>query len=294
LRPTTGIDAAYRPIRSPRASVRWQANQQNRVPAGATAFAHRDDRWDRLLLSSWEDPAEDKGTSPGPATRGRLGDRPPPAASPSTVADGDAEEISAPTGPTTAAWRPSRRRTSRPTSSGSTPTSGRHRAPWAPPTEVTASGRTASGSAQQPGAGTTARTRWRWPPRIPTPEKWSDPVTPSRSAVPYSWEDTPWARRLWPQRGGRPQRVLIESWGCWIAMFIRARSSGRGLHGDAPRNHTCISRSARSCRHLLGFALRRRLVQRRMLSARRINRLLADRLLYLTHGSSSPGTACSP
>lgn len=34
-------------------------NAANRVPADATAFAHRDARWDALVLTGWEDRAED-------------------------------------------------------------------------------------------------------------------------------------------------------------------------------------------------------------------------------------------
>lgn len=34
-------------------------NAANRVPADATAFAHRDARWDALVLTGWEDPSED-------------------------------------------------------------------------------------------------------------------------------------------------------------------------------------------------------------------------------------------
>jgi Restriction endonuclease len=34
-------------------------NAANRVPPAATAFAHRDARWDGLLLTSWEDAAQD-------------------------------------------------------------------------------------------------------------------------------------------------------------------------------------------------------------------------------------------
>jgi FAD/FMN-containing dehydrogenase len=34
-------------------------NFANRVPAEATAFPHRDARWDAVVLSRWEDPAED-------------------------------------------------------------------------------------------------------------------------------------------------------------------------------------------------------------------------------------------
>lgn len=34
-------------------------NAANRVPPEATAFAHRDARWDALVLSGWDDPAQD-------------------------------------------------------------------------------------------------------------------------------------------------------------------------------------------------------------------------------------------
>ncbi len=34
-------------------------NAANRVPSDATAFAHRDARWDALILSGWDDPAQD-------------------------------------------------------------------------------------------------------------------------------------------------------------------------------------------------------------------------------------------
>lgn len=34
-------------------------NAANRVPADATAFAHRDARWDALVLTGWDNPAED-------------------------------------------------------------------------------------------------------------------------------------------------------------------------------------------------------------------------------------------
>ena len=34
-------------------------NAANRVPPAATAFANRDARWDGLLLTSWEDAAQD-------------------------------------------------------------------------------------------------------------------------------------------------------------------------------------------------------------------------------------------
>jgi len=34
-------------------------NAANRVPPEATAFAHREARWDALVLSCWDDPAED-------------------------------------------------------------------------------------------------------------------------------------------------------------------------------------------------------------------------------------------
>ncbi|MDP8994143.1 MAG: FAD-binding oxidoreductase [Pseudomonadota bacterium] len=34
-------------------------NAANRVPAEATAFAHRDARWDALVLTGWEDPSQD-------------------------------------------------------------------------------------------------------------------------------------------------------------------------------------------------------------------------------------------
>lgn len=35
-------------------------NAANRVPSDATAFAHREARWDALVLSGWEDPSEDE------------------------------------------------------------------------------------------------------------------------------------------------------------------------------------------------------------------------------------------
>ncbi len=34
-------------------------NAANRVPSDATAFSHRDARWDALVLSGWEDPSQD-------------------------------------------------------------------------------------------------------------------------------------------------------------------------------------------------------------------------------------------
>ena len=35
-------------------------NTANRVPADATAFAHREARWDALVLTGWDDPSEDE------------------------------------------------------------------------------------------------------------------------------------------------------------------------------------------------------------------------------------------
>jgi FAD/FMN-containing dehydrogenase len=48
-------------IRSPFTAVLLQqlGRAVNRVPPSATAFPHRDARWDGLILSGWEDPAED-------------------------------------------------------------------------------------------------------------------------------------------------------------------------------------------------------------------------------------------
>jgi len=47
--------------RSPHTAFLLQqiGNAANRVPADATAFAHRDARWDALVLTGWEDPGED-------------------------------------------------------------------------------------------------------------------------------------------------------------------------------------------------------------------------------------------
>ena len=69
-------------------------NAANRVPSTATAFAHRDARWDGLLLTSWEDIAQDAGMidwtrqawrSLRPFSTGGV--------YVNGVADGDAEEI---------------------------------------------------------------------------------------------------------------------------------------------------------------------------------------------------------
>src|SRR5215207_3641454 len=69
-------------------------NAANRVSPAATAFVHRDARWDGLLLTSWEDPTEDAAQidwtrqawrSLRPFSTGGV--------YVNAVADGDAEEI---------------------------------------------------------------------------------------------------------------------------------------------------------------------------------------------------------
>jgi FAD/FMN-containing dehydrogenase len=52
----------YAAVPSPLTFLLFQqlGNAANRVPPEATAFAHREARWDALVLSGWDDPAEDE------------------------------------------------------------------------------------------------------------------------------------------------------------------------------------------------------------------------------------------
>jgi FAD/FMN-containing dehydrogenase len=86
----------YENVPSPMSLILLQqlGNAANRVPADATAFAHRDARWDGLLLSGWDDPVQDAAqiewtrlawASLRPFSTGGV--------YVNGVADGDAEEI---------------------------------------------------------------------------------------------------------------------------------------------------------------------------------------------------------
>jgi FAD/FMN-containing dehydrogenase len=86
----------YESVPSPMSLILLQqlGNAANRVSAEATAFAHRDARWDGLLLTSWEDPAQDGAQVDW--TRQACASLRPFATGGvyvNGVADGDAEEI---------------------------------------------------------------------------------------------------------------------------------------------------------------------------------------------------------
>ena len=55
------VDDQFAEVPSPLTFFLFQqvGNAANRVPPGATAFAHREARWDALVLACWDDPAED-------------------------------------------------------------------------------------------------------------------------------------------------------------------------------------------------------------------------------------------
>lgn len=93
-------------------------NAANRVPPAATAFANRDARWDGVLLTSWEDAAQDATQIEWTREAWRSCDRSRPAGCTSTVLlTATPKKSVARSAATMRDWRSSRRSTTRRTCS---------------------------------------------------------------------------------------------------------------------------------------------------------------------------------
>ncbi len=96
----------------------------SRMAPSATAFAHRGDRYDCLILSQWPDPARSRPrTSPGPAVCSTRSGPTRPASTSTTWALTTATGSGSPTVSTTTVLRSSSGSTTRRTSSAATRTS---------------------------------------------------------------------------------------------------------------------------------------------------------------------------